>query len=68
MSDFEITRCGLVCTQVCTSLPLDEATARLNREMPTGISSAWTPSDREEQAPVACADRPETHTHYMFTC
>lgn len=65
---------GLMCASVCTSLSDEEATARLNRERPTGISSAWEVSDDEFFAdgtspnPCPCHDAPETHRHLLFNC
>lgn len=71
--EFETYRMGLVYASVCTSLPLEVATERLNAEHPTGGQSAWEPSENESFAtgqsnPCACNDHPETHRHYLFTC
>ena len=56
----------------CSSLSLEETTKRLNDDLPTGIDSTWTLGDRVSckgaDNPVACAERPVTHKHYVFTC
>lgn len=61
-----------LCTAlICTSLTDDEATARINRENPTGISSAWSVADhfREGEANgQPCDESPETHRHLLFIC
>lgn len=57
---------------VCSSLSLEETTARLNEERPTGIPPQWELSDGTffdgTENPCACDDYPETHTHYLFIC
>lgn len=57
----------LLSTQVCTSLPDDEATARMNL-MPSGTTHGWQLSTEPVNAPVACADTPTTHRHLIFDC
>jgi hypothetical protein len=71
-ADFYIIAWGLVTTSVCTSLSRKDATARLNREMPTGISSRWVISTDKtfatgEKHPHQCATFP-AHKHYLFNC
>jgi len=63
---------GLVCTSVCTSLSVKEATARLNMEVPTGISSRWAKSKDKtfatgEPNPHRCETYSD-HKHYLFNC
>lgn len=69
---FEAYAVGLVCASVCTDLPLDAATARLNHDYPTGISSPWEPSQDATFAdgqpnPCPCDETPG-RTHYLFNC
>ena len=71
-TDFYILAWGLVATTICTSLNRRDATARLNREMPTGISSRWRISRAKtfatgEPHPGQCETFP-THTHFLFHC
>ena len=71
-TDFYILATGLVATSVCTSLSRKEATARLNREVPTGISSRWVISRDKtfhtgEPNPHTC-ETFSTHKHYLFNC
>ena len=62
-------RVDLFLAAVCTSLPIRAATARLNREHPTGTRHRWSPDrDRSPAHGSACLDRPKTHRHYLFTC
>ncbi len=64
--DFEIVRYGLVDAVICTRLPIEEATRRLNSEMPTGISSQWSfDGKKENQSP--CSDG-QGKTHYRLFC
>lgn len=64
---------GLVAASVCTSLPIEQATQRLNESHPTGVSP-WHLSDDKTFADgntangSACPDHPETHKHYLFNC
>ncbi len=71
MKDFTCYAIGVCCASVCTSLPLEEATARLNAEQPTGIGP-WELSGESfatgESNPCPCNVEPETHTHYLFVC
>lgn len=69
-TDFVVLRWSVMDAQVCTSLDEDEATKRLNEELPTGISSDWAPvhNEGEHRDPVACEKFPETHRHILFTC
>ena len=67
--DFYILNVGLVGAVICTSLPIVEATNRLNSASPTGIGSRWALSDEEEGHPnhAPCPDNPK-NTHYAFNC
>jgi hypothetical protein len=71
-AEFTVISWGLVAASVCTSLPLPEATARLNLELPTGISSRWQPSEDPTFAtgqpnPCPCEQR-SGNQHYLFNC
>lgn len=70
--DFEAYSVGLMSASVCTSLPLEDATNRLNAEHPTGISSKWRKSDDDFRSgqinPCPCEKHPKTHKHYLFNC
>ena len=71
--DFHAYSVGICYASACTSLPIEEATARLNDEHPTGISSQWAPSTaptfrQGSPNPCPCPDHPETHKHYLFNC
>ncbi len=73
VKEFTAYSVGFVCASVCTSLSVDEATERLNKEYPTGISSQWKLSTDTVFAsgtpmPCICPDHPETHKHYLFNC
>lgn len=72
MADFTIYSSGLVYCSVCSSLTLEETTARLNTEQPTGIASPWALADEPfkggEPNPCPCNSNPETHKHYLFVC
>ena len=61
---------GMCYVSVCSSLPVEEATARLNREYPTGIESKWSHSAESFRGgtpnPCPCRDFPDTHQHYLF--
>lgn len=65
--EFAVISERLLSKQVCTSLPDDEATARVNA-IPSGTSHGWQLSTEPVNAPVACADQPETHRHLIFDC
>lgn len=60
--EFHLGRVGLVYAVCCTSLTDEEATARINTESPTGISSRWV-VERSEP----CEDH-TTHRHILFSC
>lgn len=69
---FEAYAVGLIHASVCAEGPLEDITARLNREHPTGITSQWEPSKDSTFAsgqpnPCQCPDRPEAK-HYLFSC
>lgn len=71
--DFECYAIGPISASVCTSLPLNETTVRLNEEYPTGIDSPWRKSKDETFAsgqpnPTPCENNPKTHRHYLFNC
>ena len=73
MKDFYAYSVGMCNASVCTSLSSEEATARLNAEHPTGISSQWALSDaayfsKGEPHPCPCEHSPETHRHLLFHC
>lgn len=64
---------GLLYASVCTTLDDEAATARMNREHPTGISSAWSIDDAGEFAdgtpmPSPCSDGKEGCRHVLFSC
>lgn len=63
---------GLVCASVCTSLDDTQATARLNRQHPTGIASDWRIADEPfangDTNGRPCDQYPQTHRHILFTC
>ena len=67
--DFYILNVGLVGAIICTNLPIEEATNRLNSASPTGISSRWQLSEEEKGSPnhAPCPDNPN-NTHYAFNC
>lgn len=64
--DFEILHIGLCDAVICTRLPIDEATRRLNRENPTGIHSQWS-FDGEKTNRFSCPDG-QGKTHYHLFC
>ncbi|MEO3922666.1 hypothetical protein ABGB07_02105 [Micromonosporaceae bacterium B7E4] len=62
---------GLVCVSVCTSLPDDAATARINLMPPMGDRGEWVLSEAAEFAdgsphPNPCDINPQTHRHLLF--
>ena len=70
--DFAVYSIGVVCASVCTRLPLDEATRRLNAEHPTG-GHPWFPSADKtfaggEPNPSPCNQWPTTNRHCLFNC
>ena len=64
--DFEITHIGLLDAIICTRLPIEEATARLNVESPPGTSHGWR-FDGEAKNKAPCPDG-QGKTHYRFYC
>ncbi len=60
-----------LCTAgVCAELDTAEATARLNREHPTGTKHAWVPVAKLGDGtalPVPCPDDSQ-RKHYLFEC
>ncbi len=70
--DFEVYSFGACFASVCTSLPVSEATDRLNAEYPTGIKSRWELAREDfrtgESNPCPCSRSPATHKHYLFEC
>jgi len=64
--DFEIIKCGLIDVIICTSLPIDEATKRLNTAYPTGIASQWS-FDGKDHNKCPCPDG-QNKTHYRLFC
>lgn len=71
--EFTVYSVGLCFASVCTSLPLKEATRRLNVEHPTGTRNEWKPSEDAtfhsgEPNPCPCNTNPGTHKHYLFVC
>ncbi len=73
MKDFECYAYGLCYASVCTNLPNEEATRRLNADLPTGISSGWevstdaTFAGGDDPNPTPCPDV-EGHRHVLFEC
>lgn len=70
--DFMLYSVGLIAASVCTSLPIEKATERLNLEHPSGVTP-WHPSEDKtfrsgEPNPCPCDRYPETHKHYLFNC
>jgi hypothetical protein len=70
--EFEIYSQGVVHASVCTSLPLDVATERLNQEYPAGGTLKWAPSEDPTFAggqpnPCSCTVH-EGNQHYLFNC
>jgi hypothetical protein len=63
--DFEVLHIGICDAVICTRLPIEEATSRLNRESPTGIGSKWRFDVDGEQVP--CPDG-QGKTHYRLFC
>jgi hypothetical protein len=73
IEEFTILSWGLVYASVCTNLSSEDAVARLNAELPTGVESKWERSSNEFFAsgypnPCLCQDAPATHRHYLFSC
>lgn len=64
---FERIRESLLYVQACTSLSDEDAADRMN-ELPSGTSGGWMLITEGDNAPVPCADKPETHRHLLFEC
>ncbi len=64
--DFEILHVGLCDVVICTRLPIEEATARVNRESPTGSSHPWS-FDGKGSNQFPCPDG-QGKTHYRLYC
>jgi len=64
--DFEILHIGLCDTVICTRLPIEEASARLNRESPSGASHPWA-FDGKAPNQNPCPDG-QGKTHYRLFC
>ena len=64
--DFEILHVSLVNAVICTRLPIEEASARLNRESPSGVSHRWE-FDGEASNQSPCPDG-QGKTHYRLFC
>ena len=62
--DFEILHIGICDAVICTRLPIEEATSRLNRESPTGIGK-WRFEGDASKTP--CPDG-QGKTHYHLFC
>ncbi len=63
---------GMVCASVCSTLPINEITRRLNVKHPTGIDSDCELSGElfsdGSPNPHPCDREPDTHKHYLFHC
>ncbi len=66
--DFTIIKWDILSVQICTSLDDEEATALLNKELPTGIENDWAPSTAEDEAPIGCDLNADTHRHILYHC
>ena len=64
--DFEILHIGICDAVICTRLPIEEATAKLNRESPSGIKSKWL-FDGDAVNKSSCPDG-QGKTHYRLFC
>ena len=64
--DFQILHIGLCDTVICTRLLIEEASARLNRESPSGVSHPWE-FDGEATSQSPCPDG-QGKTHYRLFC
>lgn len=70
--DFQVYSTGLVAASVCSSLPIEKITEKLNQCYPTGIASKWELSEDKFFAdgttmPCQCSDYPN-NKHYLFNC
>jgi hypothetical protein len=59
---------GLWVCSDATDEELPAFVAKVNSMRPCGTENGWSLSTREECAPVACADNPKTHRHFVFDC
>lgn len=70
--EFQAYSVGLISASVCTSLPIDQATQRLNTAYPTGISSKWQPSEDTHfkcGTPIGCqCPDYKDNKHFLFNC
>ena len=71
--DFCAYAIGICAASVCSSLPIDQVTERLNQEYPTGLDNRWEPSADQrfkggQPNPCPCNENPSTHKHYLFNC
>lgn len=64
--DFEILHIGICDAAICTRLSIEEATARLNRESPSGVSHRWE-FDAKAANQSPCPDG-QGKTHYRLFC
>jgi hypothetical protein len=69
---FEAYSIGLVCASICTSLPVDKAVQRMNKENPAGANLKWALSeDKAFRCGLAngcdCPDYPG-NKHYLLNC
>ena len=64
--DFEILHIGLCDAVICTRLPIEEASARLNRESPSGVRHPWG-FDGKKVNKSPCPDG-QGKTHYRLFC
>lgn len=64
--DFEILHIGLCDIVICSRLPIEEATERVNKESPSGVSHPWSSNGGDcNQSP--CPDG-QGKTHYRLFC
>lgn len=63
---------GLVFASVCTTLPDEQATTRMNELHPTGIGSRWQIADQPfangDPNGSPCDQCPEAARHLLFEC
>ena len=67
--DFVVYNEGLCYASVCSSLPVEEVQARMQRR-PSGTTRGWRLSEEAfaggQPNPCPCDQRPDTHKHYVF--
>lgn len=72
MKDCSVYSLGFCFLSACSCLTLEETTARVNEECPTGLDWRWELSDElfrtGELNPCLCNESPDTHKHYLFSC